>query len=70
MSRGTPDKNYSLETAAIAAHDASYVLYRTGILSSGYTTDASDVNFYNLTLNNKLHVKGDFHVDGSMTEIY
>jgi len=71
MSRGTPGDNYNLKTAAIAAHDASYVLYRTGILSSGYATDASNVvNFYNLTLNNKLHVKGDFHVDGSMTEIY
>ena len=70
MSRGTPGDNYNLKTAAIAAHDASYVLYRTGILSSGYATDASNVNFYNLTLNNKLHVKGDFQVDGSMTEIY
>lgn len=70
MNRGTPGDNYNLKTAAIAAHDASYVLYRTGILSSAYTTDASDVNFYNLTLNNKLHVKGDFHVDGSMTEIH
>jgi hypothetical protein len=69
MPRDTPGGDYNLKTAAQAAHDASYALYSTGILSSD-GTDASNVAFYNLTLNNNLHVVGDFQVDGSMTKIF
>ena len=71
MSRAasTPSNNFHLADAAVAAADASYVLYSTGILSND-GNDASLVTFDNLTLNNNLHVVGDFLVDGSMTNIF
>ena len=71
MSRAasTPSNNFHLADAAVAAADASYVLYSTGILSND-GNDASLVTFDNLTLNNNLHVVGDFLVDGSMTKIF